>query len=226
MENIRSKEEKLNDFLDKESAWRKKEISQLRLLLDSPDSEQVSIRCSIVLLYAHWEGFIKKAATAYLGFLSKCEIQIQDLNPALQAFALNNKCFSSQDKINTTKNIEDILDIVYKNEAINVVFSSHENWIKTNSNLTSSIFEKIVNSLGLKCTDFYQTEELSIKHIIDEVLLKHRNEIAHGERISVNPRDHKSTALECFLVASLIDKFKKILIDGVSCECYLKNSDN
>ena len=52
----------------------------------------------------------------------------------------------------------------------------YENIIKTNSNLKSDIFIEIMETIGLDyasyCTDFV---------LLDETLLKMRNEIAHGE---------------------------------------------
>jgi MAE_28990/MAE_18760-like HEPN len=57
----------LQDFLDAELSWRVKEISTLKAAIKSSAfiSEQTLVRASVALLYAHWEGFIKSAATGY-----------------------------------------------------------------------------------------------------------------------------------------------------------------
>lgn len=53
----------------------------------------------------------------------------------------------------------------------------YEDIIKTKSNLNSSIFKEIMETIGLD----YSQYEGNFK-LLDEVLLKMRNEIAHGEK--------------------------------------------
>ena len=62
--NIRTQED-LGEFLDRELAWRKKELSLVKLSLDSSRTEQIpsSVRAGICMLYAHWEGFIRELYT-------------------------------------------------------------------------------------------------------------------------------------------------------------------
>jgi hypothetical protein len=58
---VRSREECLI-ALQQESSWRKKEIAYLNGLVVSDTFDQTTaIRASIVILYAHWEGFVKSA---------------------------------------------------------------------------------------------------------------------------------------------------------------------
>lgn len=53
----------------------------------------------------------------------------------------------------------------------------YENIIKTKSNLNSEVFIEIMETIGLD----YSLYEGNFK-LLDEVLLKMRNEIAHGEK--------------------------------------------
>ncbi|MGI5893709.1 MAG: MAE_28990/MAE_18760 family HEPN-like nuclease, partial [Candidatus Merdivicinus sp.] len=52
--------EEFQDFLEKDLAWRKMEISQLLMILNSAETKDIIGKSIILLLYAHWEGFIKK----------------------------------------------------------------------------------------------------------------------------------------------------------------------
>ena len=83
---------KITDFSDQlyhELAWRKKELSTLRFSLNQVTDEQQieSIsRASIVMLYAHWEGFIKAAARSYLKHVRLNTISPADLSYLLYGF--------------------------------------------------------------------------------------------------------------------------------------------
>ncbi len=71
--NIRTVDQ-LNEFLSGEIIWRKKELTALRSLVESAksstDKQNALIRSGMTVLYAHWEGFVKAAASAYLEFVA------------------------------------------------------------------------------------------------------------------------------------------------------------
>ena len=64
---IRSLDE-LNRFLDNDLAWRKKELTTINFMVSrSREHERgILLRAAICVLYAHWEGFIRNAATSYI----------------------------------------------------------------------------------------------------------------------------------------------------------------
>lgn len=67
-------EPELVSELEKESSYRKKEISNLTLgVLALSDSELVAslMQACVVLLYAHLEGFVKNSSRQYLQFLEE-----------------------------------------------------------------------------------------------------------------------------------------------------------
>ena len=68
----------LNERLSEDLVWRKKELSVLKGLIETNSFTQnktnALIRSGIALLYAHWEGYIKCAASAYLEFVPDKEI--------------------------------------------------------------------------------------------------------------------------------------------------------
>ena len=71
--------EEFQDFLDRDLAWRKLEISQLFMILNTVESKEIIGKSMILLLYAHWEGFIKKSSKCYLKYVSDKNIKVQDL---------------------------------------------------------------------------------------------------------------------------------------------------
>ena len=66
--------EQLYDKLSDELTWRKKELTSLKLLSESSgiatDRQIALLRALVALLYAHWEGFIKNASSAYIEYVS------------------------------------------------------------------------------------------------------------------------------------------------------------
>lgn len=62
--------EQLSDKLSEELVWRKKELSEVKSLIETkfpPYKHNALIRSGICLLYAHWEGFVKLAANSSAG---------------------------------------------------------------------------------------------------------------------------------------------------------------
>jgi hypothetical protein len=75
--------EHLNKRLSDDLAWRKKEISDLKSLIEtksfSPSKHNAVLRSGVTLLYAHWEGYIKTAATSYLEFVARQKLTYDEL---------------------------------------------------------------------------------------------------------------------------------------------------
>lgn len=69
--------DEFQDFLYTDLAWRKKEISQLFMVLQTTDTKEVVGKSMILLLYAHWEGFIKKSSKCYLKYVSDKNIKLK-----------------------------------------------------------------------------------------------------------------------------------------------------
>lgn len=64
------KYEQFENLLDEDLAWRKVEISELLLLAKESEKETI-FKSLILLLYAHWEGYIKKSSKLYIKYISE-----------------------------------------------------------------------------------------------------------------------------------------------------------
>ncbi|NLW74850.1 MAG: hypothetical protein GXY18_00240, partial [Methanomicrobiales archaeon] len=96
----------LCDFIDKDLAWRKKELSILKGCVESqvPNNldQIVLIRCGIALLYAHWEGFIKKASSSYLEFIKMQRLRNDQLKPNFLTLSMRHTVnFCSNSNLNS-----------------------------------------------------------------------------------------------------------------------------
>lgn len=73
--------ESLSDKLDYEISWRRLELTNLKFNVENVDGNKLNtnLRSSLVLLYAHWEGFVKKILTYYLEHVSRQKLQNNQL---------------------------------------------------------------------------------------------------------------------------------------------------
>lgn len=172
---IRTSEEFI-DKISSELVWRKKEINFLYLQAKSTTSmpQNIILRAGIALLYAHWEGFIKTSSELYLIHVKSqkktfSELQVNFLTIKFMNDLSNCTNSENQKYFNTT--LSNIFDTVDKRANF-----SETGIIKTYSNLTSSVLESILTIIGLNEKLF----ELKY-NLIDEILVKSRNEIVHGE---------------------------------------------
>lgn len=175
-------ESQLFDTVDADLIWRKKELTQIKFLVESSsdrfDRRVAMLRSAVPVLYAHWEGFIRAASLAYLEYVASQRLAYQDLSPNFLAIAarkqLNNASSSTRIKAHL-----DLIDFL-RNRQSERSNLPYDDGISTRANLSSEALREIVDTLGL---DFSPFE--SRAHLIDEALLRLRNTIAHGEYLVI-----------------------------------------
>jgi hypothetical protein len=180
MADIRTQAQ-LQQFMEDEFAWRKKELLGLKSLIIEKIAKrgnQLYVRAAVTLLYAHWEGFFKKIATAYLEYVSRQRLPHKALKENFTALAISKIAigFQAKNRMTTCVQVVDFL----KNQSETTCEISWKTAINTRSNLNSEVLREIILTLGLDYTRFETKENL-----IDEVLLKHRNNIAHGQQLGM-----------------------------------------
>lgn len=189
---VKSKNE-LKDLLDKDFAWRIKELSYIlsAVRTDKDTILKTTLRTSVLLLYAHWEGFIKNASSYYLSYVKHQKLTYKELNNCFVALSLKQKIkvFEATNKATVHTQFVDYIqtaeNLVAKIEDLNV--------IKTGSNLNSLILKEILTTIGMD----YSPYELKA-NMIDEQLLNYRNTIAHGEYLMVDQKEYKLLHSEIF----------------------------
>ncbi len=214
---IRSLNE-LEDALDKHLAWRKQEISILTLEVSSAKKrkKEVMIRTAIVLIYAHWEGHIKKAAHAYLTYLNYIAPKYEDIKDNFFYLSLCEK-FNGEVSFSGYRKQAHAFEYVKNGPHENFKISV-EKAVSTGSNLKSEIFSDILIKLGLSESDF----ELKYK-LIDEKLLKNRNAIAHGDES--RHIDLEEDYLEIKEnVVEMMELFNTVIKNSASNKSYLKEN--
>ena len=172
-ESVRTTEQ-LQEFLDEELGWRVKEVSDIRIAARRAEvvRRKTLIRAGIALLYAHWEGFVKNAANAYVEYVSYQGLRHGELQACFVALSLRGPIWS----LVSTRKAEAMV------AALKAVVNAQSDQAKlrtvsldTESNLSSKVFMNLACWVGVD-VGRYETKW----HFIDIRLLKRRNSIAHG----------------------------------------------
>ena len=175
----------LIEALDDDLAWRKRELTTVNFLLENPRQHQREplLRAAICLLYAHWEGFVKTAATSYVSFVAHQGLRYRDLTPNFVALGLRREIReagqSNRPHIHTELARRLMADL---SERASIAWQSSVN---TRSNLNSETLREILALLGLD-----EREYLYKGPLLDKKLLENRNRVAHGERAEIDHDDY------------------------------------
>ncbi len=210
---IRSTNE-LVDFLDQTLAWRRQEITNLRFWIQraNRDHERKSlIRAAIPILYAHWEGFAKRACEGYLEFVSRRGLPYEQLKTNFIAIA----CKTAIREAGHSNQMQLYLNVVefstYNQGNIgNFTFAGS---IDAEDNLSSRVFRNLLTTIGIACDDYFTSRFI----LLDGSLLKWRNEIAHGERTIAAETDYEQLHQ---LVIQLMDHLKTQLENAAVSEAF------
>ncbi len=174
MQKIKS-ENDLQDAIDKEHSWRLKEIHDLKSLVKTKKNQNsietnVFSKSLVLISYSHWEGFVKNAARYYLSYIQFISLNKSQLSNRLVASFVFQLTLSNKNRSEKIASImEGIADPSYK-FSINI-----DELVDAESNLTSGILEKILSNIGIQ-TNAFKTKS----QYIDSVILKFRNDYAHG----------------------------------------------
>lgn len=206
--------ESIFDAISKDYSWRIHELSSVKRFAETAkkDLENMAIRQGVLMLYAHWEGFIKFTATEYLQFVVDCKYKQCDLTDNFRGIMLR-KNYKGQSDSHSIKHHISAVKLMLSDDAY-VIFNPRDQ-IKTKSNLSYQLFENILETLAIDKTDY-----ISKKHQIDVSLLACRNKIAHGEYDIPG----KQTFLELFDdIVGLISHFKDDIQNLCITEGFKKN---
>lgn len=144
---------------------------------------RVIIRSAVALLYAHWEGFVKKASVYYLEFVSSHRLPYGRLAPNFVALTLKAKFheLSASEKISGANLLADFF-CTSLNKQSNVPYKGA---VDTKSNLSSKVLQDILSALGIPHGNFSTR-----MNFIDSNLVNPRNHIAHGEDFNLSTQEY------------------------------------
>lgn len=174
------------DSLDEDLAWRKKEISELQLLCGTHQHQSL-VKSLLLMLYAHWEGFIRNSSKLYLFHVSKLSIDLDDLTVNFNAISLKGiakGCQASADTSNL-KNELTFLEEFLSSRSDKFVLpgdftrDKNKNIINTQDNVTPEVFSNICKIVGTHDRPCLFPR----KQYFDKTFINSRNAVSHGSKV-------------------------------------------
>ncbi|MGW6146825.1 MAE_28990/MAE_18760 family HEPN-like nuclease [Bacillus mycoides] len=221
--------EQFDIFLQDDMSWRKKEISELFFLAKLNNNEAL-LKSLILILYAHWEGYIKKSSKLYIKYVVEEKIKIQELTMNFKAIAMKEvakACMENTESISLAKEFDFLkqtnsIDNRKFKVRIDIDNDEEDSIITTQHNLKPKVLKNIINILGCEYGAVLKARE----NYINSSLLANRNAIGHGSKFNhdlqldfaLNVND--IAKLKDFIL-TVLDFFTEILINYKEKKFYL-----
>lgn len=204
--------EQLDDLLAEDLIWRKREISSLKLSAEAapPERQPAMLRAALSMLYAHWEGFVKTAATAYIRFVSLQRLRYAELSANFLALSVRRLLRPASEANRIGAHIavaEFFLRDLERQSSL-----PHRDEIRAEGNLSARVLHEVIDTLGLDYSPFEMKARL-----IDEILLKTRNTIAHGEYLLIDMSRYRELSAE---VVEMLDIFRVQVSNAAALQQY------
>jgi MAE_28990/MAE_18760-like HEPN len=171
--------------ITEDRSWRLKEISDLKDAAGRADEklQRVLLRALTTICYAHWEGYVRFAARKYLEHVALRKFQYDELDRQfLRNYFLPRLAALATSKTSITERCALVDDVL--NSGDRRYSRVNDDLINTKANLNSDVFADICLVCGIAVEPFAHKSTF-----LDIVLLKRRNEIAHGEDTFVAVED-------------------------------------
>jgi hypothetical protein len=193
--------------------WRRKELTDLRGMVQDYSGQlrsKVLMRCAISLLYAHWEGFVKKSSSYYLEYVASHRLSYKKLSPNFIGMSLKAKYseLGVSKKLSAGNDLAEFFCFGLDRKS-NLPYKTG---VDTKSNLTSEVLLDIMSSLGLDNSPF-----LLLLQFIDKNLVNKRNHIAHGETLDIEIAEYLEIHDK---VLSLIESYRTQLENASTLKLY------
>jgi HEPN superfamily RiboL-PSP-like protein len=199
------------DYIDDEFAWRHKELIDVSLVIKQTSDSGIRrtlLRAAVPLLYAHWEGFIKKASEAVINFVAEQRLRHDELATCFWVLGVKGQLHTLAESGNA-KDAAKALESILESGARRARFTAKGN-VSTDSNLSSRVLERISGTIGIDYSLFEPSAPL-----IDGALLDRRNHIAHGQLEYVDEERFYSLMTDVFgLMRMYKDAVENMVIQG------------
>ena len=212
---IRTQSE-LNDYLDRQISWRKRELTTLKAMIDKsrPHERGILIRSAVCILYAHWEGFVSESANAYVNFVSLQGLKLRDLTPNFIALGLRADIQEAGRSNKATLHLRLTEKILF--EMREPFRANWENAISAQSNLNANILHEVLSTIGIDSGSY-----MAKRPIINQRLVDNRNIIAHGGRPEMDLDEYEILHSD---VLQLIEWIRTDIENAAALDRYKRNS--
>lgn len=215
----------LVDYIESSYVLRKKEITDFLLLIQQAeeDLKEILEKSFVLLLYSHWEGYIKEISNFYIKYITCQKKKIEELTDNFYDIYVKELLKTYQK--NTGLGIETDLrkKILKIEQKFNIDFkdSHYEKFILgIESNLK---YEKYLNIC--KLTNYEFIDEMGLFQRVLHKVVHNRNSIAHtGSKATDDSyMSHEDLGTMMSYLLEEMEKFKNHIIGCIKDKKYLKN---
>jgi hypothetical protein len=184
--SVRTTEDLIDAFAI-ELAWRRRELTELKRLVESSSENLVSqaalTRCAVALLYAHWEGIVKRLTETYIEFVSMQRLKNSELSDCMLAIIVRSKFHDA----GVAQKLSSHLAVLnfFRTGMGERSRIPYKKVVQTESNLSSKVFSEILTTVGIPTTAYEPKF-----NILDHQLLARRNHIAHGQMLDIDESEY------------------------------------
>ena len=201
--------------LDKD--WRNLELKKIEIIcqkLDNQDLNQLILKSTIPMIYAHWEGFVVSSLRKVNNYLNSSNFQSSALHINLLTNAYEESIKNLESSLGYEKRVKH-LSIIFEKLTNKVGFSSK---VDVKSNLKFNVLQEICYKFNLNINSFteYERDLDRVLHI--------RNSIAHGENAYTFEK-YEEIVIYINLLSSLMDTFHTEISNFFNNKKYLKGFD-
>jgi hypothetical protein len=207
-------EQDLSDLFDEDLIWRRKELSDIKAAVRAADSaaRSVLLRAVVTMSYAHWEGYVRNCANKYFQFLTirrrpygglERQIYVNTFLPRIDALYQSRGSLEARCKL-----VNDILD-----GTAGTFRFFNASLVDTKSNLKTDVIKEICFICSVDSTHFE-----SKRLFIDQLILKRRNAIAHGQEEFIQEVEIDNLVSE---ILALMQHFRTLLENKVYLKQYV-----
>lgn len=216
---------KFESAVQRELAWRKRELSDLRAAAHrAGPGERYIFRAGQVLLCAHWEGFLKSAASAYVQHALAQKIRLRELSSPLVAVSLYRAVMQAADAKYPGSEHHHLRLADQIVEGVDSEPDDRTAWdVDTEGNPGSDTVERVLRSIGVSPNlDLDDAAWSTTKVFINEHVVRDRNAIAHGEGKPIS-RDELLDRVDRLL--RLMDSLGELLMVAAQRRQYLRPTE-
>lgn len=206
----------LVQLIDDDLVWRRRELSYIRTAVEdavgNAPKQAALLRAGVAILYAHWEGFVKRSGSCYLEFVANQGMVASDLTPNFIAIKFRSKLneAAKSKKVTSTNELVEF----FCTKLGDKLRIPHKGVVDTASNLSSAVLVEIMQTLGLDALPY----EIK-KNLIDSQLVDRRNHIAHGDFLDIDAATFTALYDQ---VMELLEEFRTQVQNAVATDRFLK----
>ena len=195
--------EKLQDRLNEDFAWRKKELIDFQMMIHSTKNRTIC-RMGLALLCAHFEGFLKRAANYYIVFVSSHDNYVHHSFVAMPLYFIRKEklipdlkeCMQLLKKVKSERKMEvtiqneriKLANVLYIESNKNNVYYVFLNRKKLKMRTTLRKIEKeLINYNFIRCHASFVVNMSQIRKVTSDFIFLDKDEkIPIGEKYYMN----------------------------------------